>query len=171
MMVMKLSVFLNISKAFDKVWHNGLIFKLQKNGILGNLFKVSEHFLTNRKKKVVLNGQSSSQTNVKAGFPQGSNLGPLLFLIYINDLADGLSFNTKPFADDTSLVIHNSIITTSELNSDLARIKQWAFQWKMSFNPDLNKQAQKVTFSRKLEKVFQGQHFLQYINVSKYPIR
>ena len=121
MMVMKLSVFLNISKAFDQVWHNGLIFKLQKNGISGNLFKVSEHFLTNRKKSFVLNGQSSSWTNVKAGFPQGSNLGPLLFLIYINDLADGLSCNTKLFADDTSL--HNSIITTSELNSDLARIK------------------------------------------------
>ena len=114
-----------------------------------------KHFLTNRKQRVVLNGKSSSWTNVKAGVPQGSILGPLLFLIYINDLADGLSSNTKLFADDTSLfsVIHDSVITTSELNSDLARIKQWAFQWKMSFNPDLNKQAQEVIFSRKLKKV------------------
>ena len=111
--------------------------------------------MTNRKQKVVLNGQSSSWTNVKAGVSQGSILGSLLFLIYINDLDDGLSSNTKLFADDNSLfsVIHDSVITTSELNSHLARIKQWAFKWKMSFNPDLNKQVQEVIFSRKLKKV------------------
>ena len=109
--------------------------------------------MTKRKQRVVLNGQSSSWTNVKAGVPQGSILGPLLFLIYINDLADGLSSNTKLFADDTSLfsVIHDSVITTLELNSDLSRIKQWTFQWKMSFNPDPNKQAQEVIFSKKLK--------------------
>ena len=126
-------VFLDISKAFDEVWHYGLIFKLQENGISGNLLNVLKHFLTNRKQRVVLNGQSSSWANVKAGVPQGSILGPLLFLKYINDLADGLSSNTKLFADDTSLfsIIHDSVITTLELNSDLSRIKQWAFQWKM----------------------------------------
>ena len=115
-----------------------------------------KHVLTNRKQRIVLNGQSSSWTNVKAGVPQGSIRGPLFFLININDLADGLSSNTKLFADDTSLfcVIHDSVITTSELNSDLSRTKQWDFQWKMSFNPDINKQAQEVTFSRKLKKVY-----------------
>ena len=78
----------------------------------------------------------------------------MLFLIYINDLADGLSSNTKLFADDASLfpVIHDSVITTLKLNSDLSRIKQWPFQWKMSFNRDPNKQAQEVIFSRKLKK-------------------
>ena len=78
----------------------------------------------------------------------------MLFLIYVNDLADILSSNTKLFADNTSLflVIHDSVIMTSELNSDLARIKQWAFQWKMSFNSDLNKQAKEVIFARKLRK-------------------
>ena len=148
-------VFLDISKAFDKVWHDGLVFKLQENGISGNLLKVLKHFLTNIKQRVVLNGQSSSWTNVKAGVPQGSILGPLLFLTYVNDLANDLPSNTKLFADDTPLffVIHDSVITTSELNSDLSRIKQWAFQWKMSFNPDPNKQAQEVIFSRKLKKV------------------
>ena len=112
-----------------------------------------KHFSRNRKQRVVLNGQSSSWTNVKAGVPQGSILGPLLFLIYINDLADGLSSNTKLFADDTSLfsVIHDSVITTLELNSDPSRM--WAFHWKMSFNPDPNKQVQEVIFSRKLKKV------------------
>ena len=93
--------------------------------------------------------------HVKGGIPQGSILGSLLFLIYINDLADGLSSNTKLFADDTSLfsVIHDSVITASELNSDLYGIKQWVFHWKMSFNTDPNKQAQEVIFSRKLKKL------------------
>ena len=111
--------------------------------------------MINRKQRVVLNGQPSSWANVKVGVPQGPILGPLLFLIYFNDLADGLSSNTKLFADDTSLfsVIHDLVITTSELNSDLTRIKQRAFQWKISFNPDTNKQAQEVFFSRKLRKV------------------
>ena len=110
-------VFLDISKAFDKVWHDGFIFKLQENRISGNLLKVLKHFLTNRKQRVVLNGQSSSWTNVKAGVPQGSNLRPLLFSIYINDLTDSLSSNTKLFANDTSLfsIIHDSVITTTEL--------------------------------------------------------
>ena len=96
-------VFLDISKAFDKVWHYGLIFKLQENGISGNLLKVLKYFLTNKKQRVVLNGQSSSWTNVKAAVPESSILGPLLFSKYINDLADGLSSNTKLFTDDTSL--------------------------------------------------------------------
>ena len=147
-------VFLDISKAFDKVWHDGLIFKLQENGISGNLLNVLKHLLTNRKQRVVLNGQSSSWTNVKTGVPQGFILGSLLFVIYINDLADGLSSSNELFADDTSLfsVIHDSVITTLEINSDLSRIKQWAFQWKMSCYPDPNKQAQEVSFSRKLKK-------------------
>ena len=111
--------------------------------------------MTNRKQRVALNEQSSSWTNVEAGVPQVSILGPLLFLIYINDLADGLSPNTKLFADDTSIfpVIHDSVITTVELNSDLSRKKKWTFQWKISFNPDPNKQAQEIIFSRKLKKV------------------
>ena len=75
-------VFLGISKAFDKVWHGCLLFKLQENGTSGNLFKVLTHFLTNRKQVVVLNRKSFSWTNVKAGVCQGSILGTLLFLIY-----------------------------------------------------------------------------------------
>ena len=118
-----------MSKAFEKVWDDGLIFKLQENGILGNLLKVLKHFLTNRKQRVALNGQSSSWTNVKVRVPQGSILGPFLFLKYINDLPDGLSSNTKVFTNDTSLfsVIHDSVITILEPNSDLSRIKNWLF--------------------------------------------
>ena len=130
--------------------------------------------MTNRKQRVVLNGQSSSWTNVKAGVSQGSILGPLLFLIYINDLADGLLSNTKLLADDASVfyVFHNSVITTLEFNSNLSRIKQWPFQWKMSFNPDPKKHAQEITFSRKLKKVCQPLylpfHLLIYFANTKY---
>ena len=83
-------VFLDISKAFDKVWYKGIIFKLQQNGIPGKLLRVLSDFLKDRKQRVILNGQFSSWASVNAGVPQGSILGPLLFLIYINDLTDGL---------------------------------------------------------------------------------
>ena len=74
------AVFLDISKAFDKVWHEALLFKLKQNDISGNLLNVITNFLYQRKQRVVLNGQHSCWTNVKAGVPQGSILGPLFIL-------------------------------------------------------------------------------------------
>ena len=72
-------VFLDISKAFDKVWHQGVLFKLKQNGISGNLLKLMEDFPANRYQRVVLNGQVSKWAAVNAGVPQGSILGPLFF--------------------------------------------------------------------------------------------
>ena len=108
-----------------------------------------------RKQRVVLNGQHSSWTNVEAGVLQGSILGSLFFLVYINDLSDGLTSNPKLFADDTSLfsVVQNINSTANDLNSDLIKISDWDFQWKMRFNPDPKKQAQEVIFSRKINKI------------------
>ena len=99
----------------------------------------------------IKNYQSSSWTKLNAGVPQGSILGPLLFLIYINDLANGLQSNPKLLADDTSLfsIVQDITTSTVSLNNDLTKISEWAVQWKMNFNPDPSKQAHKVLFSRK----------------------
>ena len=127
------------------------------------------NLLRNRKQRVVLNGQTSSWDDVNAGVPRGSILGPLLFLIYINDLADGLSSNAKLFADGTSLFsdVHNAKTTAKELNNDLVKISRWAYQWKMSFNPDPSKQAQKVIFSRKTKKEYRPPVAFNNDNVSE----
>ena len=143
------AVFLDISKAFDKVWHEGLTFKLKQNGINGPLLDVIKDFISNRQQHVVLNVIESSWKPIFSGVPQGSVLGPLLFLIYINDLTDNISANIKLFADDSSLFIRVTDIDSAHLllSEDLAKITQWANQWKMVFNPDITKQAIEVIFS------------------------
>ena len=91
------AVFLDISKAFDKVWHEGLIFKLEQNGISGSLLKLFHNYLNNRRQRVALNGSFSEYSSVESGVTQGSVLGPLLFLIYINDLERNITSNIKFF--------------------------------------------------------------------------
>ena len=122
---------------------------MKQNGISDELRKLRKQ--NNRKQRVVLNGENSSWTNVHAGIPQGSILGPLLFLIYINDVSDDLTFKAKIFTDDTLSfsIVHDVNTSAKELNDDLKTANDWVFQWKMGFNPDPNKQAQEVLFSRK----------------------
>ena len=131
-----------------------LMFKLKTNGIDGTLLGLLGNYLTDRNQRVVLNGLESSWEQVYAGVPQGSVLGPLLFLIYINDLTDGIISNIKLFADDSSLFARVQDIdnTHNQLLTDLNTITQWANQWKMKFNPDLTKQAIEVIFSHKYKK-------------------
>ena len=115
------SISLDMSKAFDEVWHGGIIYKLTQNGISENLLNLLEDFVKERNQCVVLNRQVSTQKNINARVPQGSIIGPLLFLIYINDLTEGLIINIKLFVDDTFLfsVVHNTQTSANDLNKDL----------------------------------------------------
>ena len=116
-------VFLDMSKVFYKVWHEGLIFKLEQNGIPGKLLRLIKDFLCNRKQRVVLNGQCSSWVDVQAGVPQASILGPLHFKIYINDLTDNLVSNPKLFADNTLFsTVTDPNVTANQINNGLHSI-------------------------------------------------
>jgi hypothetical protein len=121
------AVFCDISKSFDRVWHKDLLFKLRKAGIDGNLrnwFKI----IFQIENRVTINS---------TGVPQGSILGPLLFLIYINDVVSGINCPIKLFADDTTvyLLVENALIAGQILNNDLSKISVWANQWLVDFNP------------------------------------
>ena len=130
-------VFCDISKAFDRVWHEGLLLKLEAAGISGNSLLWFRSYLTNRKQRVVLPGAESEWTYIRAGVPQGSILGPLLFLLFINDIVKDIGSNIRLFADETSLFIsvENPETAAELLNLDLDKIMKWAKRWLVLFNP------------------------------------
>ena len=136
------------------MWHDGLVFKLECNGITGPLTDFFKCYLTNRQQRVVLNGKESTWKGIEAGVPQGSVLGPLLFLVYINDLSKNILSTMKVFADDSSLFTRVSDVSQSQrlLEQDLKTISAWGHQWKMVFNPDITKQAVEIIFSVKKNK-------------------
>ena len=132
-----LVVFLDLKKAFDTVNHEILLRKLELYGITGSALALIQSYLSDRTQKCQLADKMSSERNVKCGIPQGSILGPLLFLIYINDLPECLNQATsRLFADDTNLTVAGETIGEVELamNNDLARIKEWLLANKLSLN-------------------------------------
>ena len=132
------AILLDFSKAFDKVDHEGLILKLEHLGIRGPLLDWIRSFLIGRKQRVVVDGVASPPTDVLSGVPQGTVLGPLFFLVYINDISKGLSEGTKLnlFADDS--LLYREINTPEDsaiLQKDLETLQIWEKKWKMEFHP------------------------------------
>ena len=134
-------IFCDISKAFDRVWHKGLILKLESYGISGELLSWLKDYISNRKQQVFIEDSVSISQPIKAGVPQGSVLGPLLFLIYINDIANIFQSSARLFADDTSLLFssHSCLDIQNVLNNDLKMLNDWAKRWLVTFNSDKTK--------------------------------
>ena len=136
------AVALDISKAFDRVWHAGLLHKLKSYGISGQIFGLISFFLSNRRLQVVLDGKSSQEYPVNAGVPQRSILSPTLFLLYINDFPDDVICNIAIYADDTILYskcnqasdLWQQVELASELESDLRDTVDWGRKWLVDFN-------------------------------------
>ncbi len=141
--------FLDMSKAFDRVWHKGLLAKLKACGINGTLHAWFSDYLSNRKQQVVCEGSHSKLKPITAGVPQGSILGPLLFLVYINDLPRNIDSQVRIFADDTTLFLETTdpFSCANTINRDLKKVSEWAKTWKMIFNPS---KTETVTFTRLL---------------------
>ena len=131
------TIYFDFKKAFDMVPHKRLLAKLESYGIKGKLLKWIEEFLTGRQQCVIVNGKKSSTGCVTSGIPQGTVLGPLLFVVYINDILENLSSDGFLFADDTKLF---RAITSREdslnLQSDIDALKEWSIKWGMEFNRD-----------------------------------
>jgi hypothetical protein len=142
-------VFLDISKAFDRVWHRGLLHKLKKCGISGRLLEWLRDYLTDRQQRVMINGEYTEWGKIEAGVPQGSVLGPLLFLIFINDITYVVNHcKIRLFADDTCLFIEvdDPHTCAQELNHDLEKLNAWSKQWHVDFSPP---KTEEVIISRK----------------------
>ena len=141
------AAFLDIHAAFDKVWHAGLIAKLKQVGVEDKALKLFESYLEGRHQVVVIDGVKSNIESIKAGVPQGSRLGPLLFLIYINDIIEDIESEIFIFADDTTIAASGKTpeLTSNKLNRDLIKIKQWSDKWKVTFNA---KKSKEMIFSK-----------------------
>ena len=130
-------ILLDFSKAFDKVSHKKLLAKLEYYGVEGSCLGWVGDFLTDRTQTVVLNGQESDSVGVISGVPQGTVLGPLLFLVYINDLPECVTSTPRLFADDSALYrVIDSTEDAKALQDDLDRLQAWEAKWSMEFNPD-----------------------------------
>ena len=160
------AVFCDISKAFDRVWHAGLLYKLEAAGVTGEVLAWFKNYLSDRKQRVVLPGVTSDWASIRAGVPQGSILGPLLFLLYINDIVADIGSNIRLFADDTSLfiIVENPVLSANCLNRDLDKIKRWATTWLVSFNPS---KTETLLISRKVKRPQHPPLFMQDVQIKE----
>ena len=143
------SVLLDFSKAFDKVDHHKLCLKLDHYGIRGKTLNWIKHYLNNRTQTVVVNGEFSDKAPVLSGVPQGTVLGPLLFLVYINDLPLVVNSRIRLFADDALIYRKvENVNDVRQLQHDIDNLVNWELHWSMEFNPDKCK-VLRVTDKRK----------------------
>ena len=128
-------IYLDFRKAFDKVPHQRLILKLKSRGMGNSIINWIEQWLTDRRQSVVVDGQVSSWTSVLSGLPQGSVLGPILFLVYINDLEEWVTGKILKVADDTKLFRKAKEIGYKQhLQDDNDKLVKWSEKWQMLFN-------------------------------------
>ena len=147
------AILLDFSKAFDKVDHEILLAKLEHLGIRNSLLEWSRSFLIGRSQRVVVEGMESDPTRVRSGVPQGTVLGPLFFLVYINDISKGLTIGTtlKLFADDSLLYrIIRSPRDAEILQNDLNKLQSWSENNKMEFHPG---KCQLLRITNKIKKI------------------
>ena len=147
-------IYLDFMKAFDSVPHNRLLYKLERYGIQGNIVGWIKDFLIGRKQRVGVKGCYSEWTQVLSGIPQGSVLGPLLFVIYINDLSENISSELFMFADDTKVFRKMGTDEDhSKLQKDITTLEKWSKLWLLKFHPDkckvMNVTRNKDTTNRK----------------------
>ena len=160
------AVFCDISKAFDRVWHAGLIHKLEAAGVAGEALLWFRSYLSDRRQRVVLPGASSDWVNIRAGVPQGSILGPLLFLVYINDIVEDIGSHIRLFADDTSLfiIVDDPVTSAARLNTDLEKISRWAITWLVTFNPT---KSESFLVSRKINRPAHPPLYMQNVQIEE----
>ena len=141
-------IFLDVSKAFDRVWHEGLLHKLKEAGISGKLLNWFQSYLTNRKQRVVIEGAASILKELLAGVPQGSILGPLLFILYVNELAELENLEIRLYADDATLYVtyDDAQTAATHLINSLEQVQRWATSWFVKFNPT---KSESLTITRK----------------------
>lgn len=152
------SIFLDITSAFDSIPHKLLIHKIESYGIRGNTLNIIKSYLLNRRVQVRINGEFSDLTQegyINSGVPQGSILGPLLFLLYINDLPEQLSSEVFLYADDTSLFLpidpENILLSNNTLQNDIDLVHEWARTWGLAFSPSKSRD---LTFTKFGEKIY-----------------
>lgn len=157
-------IFLDFRKAFDTVSHSLLLNKLRMLNLDSAVLRWIENYLFQRRQCVVLNGKKSDYVDVTSGVPQGSVLGPLLFLIYINDISVGISSCIRLFADDC--VVYRKIKSSddvAQLQADLDRIQSWCSTWKMNLN---HKKCVNLCFTKKRKQI-ESQYFINNNPITK----
>ena len=156
----------HISKAFARVWHAGLLYKLEAAGVTREVLNWFKSYLSDRRQQVIVPGVSSVWNFIRTGMPQGSIPGPLLFLLFINNIVNGIDSNIRSFADDTNLfiIVDNTPYAAACLNFDLVKITRWVATWLVTFNPS---KTEALLLSRKLNTLQHPPLYMENVQIQE----